>query len=98
MTAKVSDDAAAESPPGPPARRHITGVIRTFRSGSEPEIPGQRLGHRRMVGWAFLGAVAAIKPHVGFADLANGAAPHQLDSATQAITGAALVAHLGHDF
>jgi hypothetical protein len=39
-----------------------------------------------MVRWAFLGAVAAIKPHVGFADLANGAAPHQLDSATQTIT------------
>src|ERR1035437_9174606 len=51
-----------------------------------------------MVRWAFLRSVAAIKPDVGFADLANDAAPHQLDSATQAITGAALVPHLGHDF
>src|ERR1035437_3503134 len=51
-----------------------------------------------MVRWAFLRYVAAIKPDVGFADLANDAAPNQLDSATQAITGATLVPHLGHDF
>src|ERR1035441_9849782 len=98
MTAKVSDDAAAEGPPGPPGPRQVTGVIRAFGGGSEPEIPRQRLGHRRMVRWAFLRSIAAIKPDVGFADLANDAAPHQLDRATQAITGAALVPHLGYDF
>ena len=97
MTAKVSYDATAESPPCPPVRRQVTGVIRAFSGWSEPEVPGQGLGHRRLVCRPLLRSIAAIKPQVGFTDLANRAAPNQLDGATQAIFGAALVAHLGDD-
>src|ERR1039458_10301249 len=97
MTAKVSYDATAKSPPGPPVRRQITGVIRAFGGRSKPEVPGQRLGHRWLVRRLLLRSIAAIKPHMGFMDLANRAAPNQLDGAPQAIFGAALVAHLGHD-
>ena len=98
VAAKVPHDAAAKRPP---SRANSPAGNRDYKAVRGAG-PSQR-SHDNVSGTGacsvgrFIGSIAAIKPDVRFAHLANGAAPDQFNGATQPIFGAALVAHLGDD-
>ena len=98
VAAEVANDAAAERAPTAPACRNVFGAVGTFVGGSEPKIPIEAFGNRRRFLRPMFRAIAAVEPDVGFANVANDAAPNEFNGAAQASFGGALVAHLRDDF
>ena len=58
MAAHVTERSGPEIGPAPPVERVVDGVIRTFGSGSEPQVPIEALRHGGRVG----GTVDALRP------------------------------------
>ena len=99
VTRHVAERPGAEIPEPAPLERHVRGVIRSLRSGAEPQVPVERGRNVILLERPFdrLRPDRPVGPEVHLPHRTDRARLHPFANLPGALAGMALVAHLGHE-